>query len=55
VAVAAARLLRGRHYPTTFADFHSWFWSRGLLFHRLIEQAGITTPKPAKGIIGGKP
>lgn len=29
--------------------------SRGLLFHRLMEQAVITTPKPAKTIIGGRP
>jgi hypothetical protein len=27
--------------------------SRGLLFHRLMEQAVATTPKPAKVIIGG--
>jgi len=29
--------------------------SRGLLFHRLMEQAVTTTPKPAKTIIGGRP
>jgi transposase-like protein len=29
--------------------------SRGLLFYRLMEQAVITTPKPAKLIIGGRP
>lgn len=25
MAVAAARLFRGRDYPTTFSEFHSWF------------------------------
>jgi hypothetical protein len=29
--------------------------SRGLLFYRLMEQAVITTPRPAKTIIGGRP
>jgi transposase-like protein len=29
--------------------------SRGLLFHRLMEQAVATTPKPAKVIVGGRP
>ena len=29
--------------------------SRGLLFYRLMQQAVITTPKPAKLIIGGRP
>jgi hypothetical protein len=29
--------------------------SRGLLFYRLMQQAVVTTPKPAKLIIGGRP
>jgi ISXO2-like transposase domain len=29
--------------------------SRGLLFYRLLQQAVITTPKPAKFIVGGHP
>jgi hypothetical protein len=29
--------------------------SRGLFFYRLMEQAVITSPKPSKTIIGGRP
>jgi hypothetical protein len=47
VAVTATRLVRGRDYPATFAEFRSWFSDEDACL------ALPSTPKPAKVIISG--